>query len=389
MEFSGIHISRLCAGPIGGWSIGGWARLCPLALAYNSSVTQLGRAGSSDRTDESYETPEGLRDRTPAVGPNVDLGLSGAVADVGEERFLNRDGSFNVLRQRAGWESINIYGELLTVSWPRFFTLMALVYLGLNAAFALVFDALGFQALNDMPAHGLARFLACFFFSVQTFGTIGFGHVYPVSVAANVVVTAEAFVGLLTVALATGILFARFSRPVHRVLFSSVAVVAPYQGGTALMFRVMNGHRTHLIDLSSEVVLSHFQNSDGRRVKKFYPLKLERDSVTFFPTSWTIVHAITPDSPLWGQTLPSLSADDAEVLVVLRALDDASHQQIHARSSYKPWEMVWDARFRGIHSRDRQGHLRVDVSRLSDIERLEPAAPVNAVSEPVPIAEPH
>ena len=111
-----------------------------------------------------------------------------------------------------------------------------------------------------MPPPGLARLLSCFFFSVQTFGTIGFGHIYPRSVAANGVVTVEAFVGLMGVALATGILFARFSRPGHRVLFSEPAVIAPYQGAQALMFRVMNGHRTQLIDLNAEVTFSHFEN---------------------------------------------------------------------------------------------------------------------------------
>ncbi|ULH15916.1 ion channel [Deinococcus sp. KNUC1210] len=344
-------------------------------------MTHTGRTG---------ETPLTRAQPAPAQGNvRADLGLSGAVADASEERFLNRDGSFNVLRQKAGWESINLYGELLTASWSRFFTLMVLAYLALNALFACAYDLLGPSALSEMPAHGFARFMACFFFSVQTFGTIGFGHVYPNNMAANLVVTFEAFVGLLGVALATGILFARFSRPVHRVLFSDFAVFAPYRGGQALMFRVMNGHRTHLFDLNTEVVMSHYEDAGGRRVRQFHPLQLERESVTFFPTSWTIVHPITESSPFWGQTEDTLRADDLEVLVVLRALDDASHQQIHARCSYKATEMVWNARFRGIHSRDQHGHLRVDVSRLSDIERLESPpvrkrvdGPISAINEP-------
>ncbi len=321
---------------------------------------------------------------------NADLGLGGVVADGSAERFLNRDGSFNVRRQHIGLQGINLYGELLTVSWGRFFLLLALAYMGLNAAFAAAYDALGSSALSQMPPPGMERFLACFFFSVQTFGTIGFGHIYPKSTAADWVVTAEAFVGLLGVALSTGILFARFSRPSHRVLFSESAVIAPYQGGQALMFRVMNGHRTQLIDLSAEVTFSHFEEipvegllvggvmvegvpgavPELRRVRRFYPLSLERSRVTFFPTSWTVVHPIVPGSPLWEQTGDLLEADDAELLVVMRATDDASQQSIHARSSYKASEMVWNARFRPIHSKDNAGHLRVDVARLSHIERV-------------------
>ena len=339
---------------------------------------------------------------------NADLGLGGVVADGSAERFLNRDGSFNVRRQHIGLQGVNLYGELLTVGWGRFFVLMGVAYLSLNAAFAAVYSVLGPSALSEMPSAGLERFLACFFFSVQTFGTIGFGHIYPRTTAANLVVTVEAFVGLLGVALATGILFARFSRPSHRVLFSQVAVIAPFQGGTALMFRVTNGHRTQLIDLSAEVTFSHFEDlalhpvpgldstsaqrptsAQGQRVRRFYPLALERSRVTFFPTSWTVVHPITSSSPLWKQTLATLAADDAELLVVLRATDDASQGQIHARSSYKASELVWNARFQPIHSKDSAGHLRVDVARLSYVEAVpvmstvQPRQDEHHISEPV------
>ena len=338
-------------------------------------MTRVGRALPGGLPAEREEaTPQNV---VPAPPPdlNSDLGLGGAVAEGSAERFLNRDGSFNVRRQHIGLQSVNLYGELLTVSWGRFFLLMGVAYMSLNALFAGLYSALGPGALSEMPSGGIDRFLACFFFSVQTFGTIGFGHVYPKSIAADWVVTAEAFVGLLGVALATGILFARFSRPSHRVLFSEVAVVAPYQGGQALMFRVTNGHRTQLIDLSAEVTFSHYEDAGlAGRVRRFYPLALERSRVTFFPTSWTVVHPIVPGSPLWKQSLDALATDDAEVLVVLRATDDASQQHLHARSSYKAAELVWNARFQPIHSKDSAGHLRVDVARLSNIE----PAPVDA-----------
>ncbi len=358
-------------------------------------MTRVGRAlpGGLPVQREDGHAPSGGVQAPPDL--NADLGLGGAVAEGSAERFLNRDGSFNVRRQHIGLQSVNLYGELLTVSWGRFFVLMGLAYMCLNAIFAGLYSALGPGALSEMPSSGVDRFLACFFFSVQTFGTIGFGHVYPKSIAADWVVTAEAFVGLLGVALATGILFARFSRPSHRVLFSEVAVVAPYQGGQALMFRVTNGHRTQLIDLSAEVTFSHYEDAGqgvpaAGRVRRFYPLTLERSRVTFFPTSWTVVHPIVPGSPLWKQSLDTLAADDAELLVVLRATDDASQQHLHARSSYKASELVWNARFQPIHSKDSAGHLRVDVARLSSIEEVPivPVAPVSGrdsstISEPI------
>ncbi len=363
-------------------------------------MTRAGRSQTAEARLRAEEVPrpESLPDL------NADLGLGGAVADGSAERFLNRDGTFNVRLEHLGGQGINVYGELLTVSWGRFFVLMALAYLGLNAVFATLYNALGSSALSDMPESGLQRFLACFFFSVQTFGTIGFGHVYPKSNAGNLVVTVEAFVGLLGVALATGLLFARFSRPSHRVLFSDSAVIAPYQGGQALMFRVMNGHRTQLIDLSTEVTFSRFEDvasglpagtvqpeggqTGPRRVRRFYPLGLERSRVTFFPTSWTVVHPIAQGSPLWRETGESLSADDAELLVVLRATDDASQGPIHARSSYKASEIVWNARFLPIHSKDPAGHLRADVARLSGIEQVEVARQAQPVREDQHLSEP-
>ena len=124
-------------------------------------------------------------------------------------------------------------------------------------------------------------------------------------------------------------------------------------------------------------------------MRRFYPLALERSRVTFFPTSWTVVHPIISSSPLWKQTLATLAADDAELLVVLRATDDASQGQIHARSSYKASELVWNARFQPIHSKDSAGHLRVDVARLSHVEAVpvtptvQPRQDEHHISEPV------
>lgn len=349
-----------------------------------------GLQGRLDASDLS--AGEGPISLPPLPDLNADLGLGGAVAESSAERFLNKDGSFSARRQQRGLQSINLYGELLTVSWGRFFVLLALAYLSINAVFAGCYFLIGPGALSDLPARNLDRFLACFFFSVQTFGTIGFGHVYPKSVAADWVVTVEAFIGLLGVALSTGILFARFSRPSHRVLFSDVAVVAPYHGGQALMFRITNGHRTQLIDLGTEVTFSHYEQlradaapGQPRRVRRFYPLPLERSRVIFFPTSWTVVHPINHDSPLWEQDSASLMADDAELLVVLRATDDASQQPIHARSSYKADEIIWNARFQPIHSLDAHGHLQVDVARLSETEPLPEALPrPQASPEPPP-----
>ncbi|WP_309572150.1 ion channel [Deinococcus sp.] len=309
----------------------------------------------------------------PAVPPDTgasvpgDLGLSGVFE--AESRFLSRDGRFNSRRVGLGLGAYNPYTMLLAMSWPRFFGVALGLYLLLNALFAAGYYALGHGALSEQPALAGARLLSAFFFSVQTFGTIGFGHVYPVSIAADVLVTLEAFVGLMAVALVTGMLFARFSRPTHRILFSDHAVVAPYRGGRGLMMRLVNGRRGELTDITAEIVLSLRSPGDkGAGLQRtFHPLTLERSRVTFFPLAWTVVHAIDDHSPLHGLDDAGLRALEAEVLVVLRAVDETSQQTVQARVSYHASEIRWGAAFASMYVRD-GGMLAVDARRLHDMQ---------------------
>lgn len=248
---------------------------------------------------------------------------------------------------------------------------MVLGYLLTNVVFALAYWALGRSALAVEPAAALnSPFLQAFFFSVQTFATIGYGKVTPEGVAANALVTLEALVGLLGVALATGIVFARFSRPMSRVMFSRQAVVAPYGEGWALMFRIVNGLRTQLIDLEAEVTFSRFEDAGGGRTRRFYPLRLARDRVAFFPLAWTVVYPIGPDSPLFGVDARDLARGEAEFLVLLRGMDDDLFQTVRARTSYKADEVVWNAKFASMYREDVPDAVAVDVNKLSDLEKV-------------------
>jgi inward rectifier potassium channel len=245
---------------------------------------------------------------------------------------------------------------------------MALVvasYLLCNLLFAAAYVACGPGALVGPGEPGVLR---AFFFSVETFSTIGYGIVGPAGLAANLVVTVEALVGLLWLALATGLLFARFSRPTARILFSRRAVVAPYRGGTAFEFRIANARSSQLIEVEAKVLFARFEQAGGRAVRRFYPLELERSSVVFFPLAWTIVHPITPASPLYGLTAEDLRASDAEFLVLLSGVEEAFAQRVHARSSYKGDEIAWGARFSDIlHHPTGREPITIDVGRLDSI----------------------
>jgi inward rectifier potassium channel len=301
-----------------------------------------------------------------------DLGFGSVVSRESRQRLLNRDGSFNVRRSGLGFlESFAPYHFLLTISWASFFSVVSVSYLVLNLVFAVVYLACGPEALVGTGATMLGgQFSQAFFFSIQTFATIGYGQIAPNGMAANSVVTVEALVGLMYQALATGLLFARFTRPAAAVLFSNRAVIGPYSDGRGLMFRIVNQHRTEIIELQAQVLFSAIEPDErGGTSRRYWPLSLERNKVTFFPLSWTIVHPIDSASPLAGRTPEDLSHAQAEILVLLSGIDEALEQTVHARSSYRADEIVWNARFQSMFlPSDGQPRVSVDITRVHEIE---------------------
>jgi inward rectifier potassium channel len=304
---------------------------------------------------------------------NRDLGFGAVVATESQLRLLNRDGSFNVRREGLrALASLSIYHQLLTISWPRFLSLVGLGYLSLNALYALAYFACGPDAIRGagIETTGNSEYLRAFFFSVQTFATIGYGHLSPAGLIPNLLVTLESLTGLLGFALATGLLFARFSRPTAKILYSERAIVAPYHDITAFEFRITNARSNQLIEVEMKVILSRFRDRD-RSSREFIQLKLERDRVTFFPLAWTGVHPIDEDSPLRGLSHADLVASEAEFLVLVSGNDETFAQFVHSRSSYKASELVWGARYTNLYVPPERGMLRIDVSRLNDFESAE------------------
>jgi inward rectifier potassium channel len=315
---------------------------------------------------ERHTPDERARDR--------DLGFGSVVGRESRQRLLNADGSFNVARSGLGLlETIAPYQQLLTMSWTGFLGMVAVVYLICNLLFAVAYVACGSDALLGPGSNMLGgQFSQAFFFSVQTFATIGYGQIGPNGFGPNAVVTAEALVGLMFQALATGLLFARFSRPTASILFSRSALIAPYNDGLSLQFRIANRRKNQIIQLEAQVLYSAME-PDGRggRVRRYYPLPLERNKVTFFPLTWTIVHPITDTSPLGGKTAEDLLNAEAEILVLLSGIDDTFAQTVHARSSYRADEITWHARFVSIYVKGESGsRVRADISKLHDVERV-------------------
>jgi inward rectifier potassium channel len=306
--------------------------------------------------------------------PNLDLGFGAVVSRESRGRLLNRDGTFNARRDGLGlWRSLSAYHFLLTLSWPRFLAAVTGLYVVINALFAVAYLACGDQALSGMASEGWPhRFSSAFFFSVDTLATIGYGNIVPMTLAANLLVTFEALIGLLGFALITGIFFARFSRPTVQIVFSKSAIIAPYRDRTAFMFRIVNQRTNEIVELAAKVMLTKRRDGATGGERDYFPLKLERERVVFFPLSWTVVHPIDETSPLWGLGPDDLVRADAEFLILLNGFDETFSQNVHTRSSYLAEEVVWGARYRNMFRPPRpDGKVTVDIRKLDEIDRVQ------------------
>ena len=300
-----------------------------------------------------------------------DLGFGTEVARGTRRRLLNRDGTFNVVLEGLNpVSSLSLYHWLLRISWARFLGFIAGSYIVINALFAVAYVLCGPDALQSSSGSFQNQpFYRAFFFSVDTFATIGYGNIIPVGVIPNTLVTIEALLNIVGVALATGVMFARFSRTSARIIYSRNAIIAPYRGETALEFRIANGRTSQLIDVQVQAILTKIELVNGVPIRKFYELELERSRVVFFPLSWTIVHPITPSSPMWGLTPESLAHADAELLVLLIGTDETVSQTVHSRSSYEADEIIWGAKFANMFMRtEAEGIVGMRLNRIHDIE---------------------
>ena len=286
------------------------------------------------------------------------------------KRAINHDGTFNV-RRRGGPHRRDPYQWLIRMDWWPFIAVVVLFFTVLNMAFAGAYLALG---LDDLPGVAAPRgwwqdFLSALFFSIQTFTSVGYGHVYPGSNGSGFISSVEALVGVLTFALATGLLYGRFSRPTARIHFSRTAIISRRPDGTpCLQFRIANQRNNTLINLQARVLLKTVE--PGTSNQTYASLPLERNEVSFFPLSWTIVHDITPESPLHDLTAEDYERQDAEIIIQLKGYDDTFAQDVHARNSYTHDEIEWHRRFVRAYEVDEAGIAVLDLDQVHATEAL-------------------
>src|SRR5471030_742396 len=258
---------------------------------------------------------------------------------------------------------MDFYHNILIASWPWFFAQLAGAFIVVNLAFALLYVADRGGIANARPG----SFQDAFFFSVQTLGTLGYGVMAPRTLYTNLLVTVESFSGILTIALFTGIIFARFSRPIARVVFSNVAVVALFDGVPTLMFRAANQRGEFIVDAEVSVTLARQHTTrEGVTMRRFQELKLERSKNSLFPLSWTVMHRIDETSPLHGLTNEEMLAQDMEIVVMLSGVDEILADRIYARHAYWADEIIRDQRFVDVISLAPDGRRVVDLTRFHD-----------------------
>ena len=298
-----------------------------------------------------------------------DLGLSDKTPN-GEYRALNKDGTFNIKKVNVPFfERFNFFHSLVSMSWPRFFGVIAIGYLVINTLFASIYYAIGLEHLTGMDGDTpFEKFMEAFFFSAQTITTLGYGRVAPLGFITNIIAAIESLLGLLSFALATGMLYGRFSKPSAKIKYSSHAVIAPYENINGFMFRVVNPQNNQLVEVEVTLALSvKRENSDLRDI---FQLDLERPKVVFLPSIWTIVHPISQSSPLYKMTENQLLEKDAEFIIMMKAFDESFSQTVYSRSSYKASEIKWGHKFVYVISLE-DGKRIADVSRLDETEEKE------------------
>jgi len=287
------------------------------------------------------------------------------------KRIINADGTYNIKKigTTSNWK--DTYKYLVEISWFRFLILLFSAYVLLNIIFSSLYLLVGYENITGINDQSESVFMQVFFFSVQTFTTVGYGVMAPSGMGTQVLASVEAFTGFLSFSLMTGLLYGRFSRPVAKIIFSSSAIIAPYKDKTSLQVKIANERDNVLMEVKAKIILVYDKTeSDGTLKKQYFKLPLEISNISLLPLSWTLVHPIDEDSPLFGKNEEEVAKLHSEILVIVSGYDEVFSQEVNARKSYYDTELVWNQKFKKIFAADDEGNLVIDLSDLSETENL-------------------
>lgn len=295
-----------------------------------------------------------------------DLGFGTKITSK-EGRIINKDGSFNV--ERKGFSHFDFYQWLIGISWWKFIFIVFITYFIVNIVFAVFYFIIGVEYLSGIEGStNFEKFYDAFFFSAQSLTTVGYGRISPIGFYASIIASIESMAGLLGFALATGLMYGRFSRPAAKFIYSDKSIIAPYQEIKGFMIRIANARKNQLIEVEAQVAMTWVDKE--KKLRQFEMLKLERSKINFLAMSWTLVHPIDESSPLYNMNKENLEEKKVEFIVLLKAFDESFSQTVYSRNSYLYSEVEWGAKFILAISDNGDGKALLDIDKISLYEKV-------------------
>ncbi len=292
----------------------------------------------------------------------------GYKANQNAKNIINKDGTSNVVHINKKRSLDDLYSYFIEISWPKFFLLILLVYTFINIIFGLIYTLIGIEEITKSTGHFFSDFLNGLFFSAQTLTTVGYGGIAPHGITSNIIAALEAMIGLLGFSFITGLLYGRFSKPKAAIKFSENIILREFQDKRAIMFRLINSRKTIMIEPEIKVTLSIIDEKEDER--RFYKLKLQRSSIMYLPTVWTIVHIIDEESPLFSLSNEEIKALNAELYMLLQYHEESFAQDVYQIYSYSFSDLEVGVKFTPSYGFNEEGFTVLDHDKLSEVEKM-------------------
>jgi len=286
------------------------------------------------------------------------------------KRVINKDGTFNVLRKGRKNRVIDVYQHLINCSWFLCVVYITVFYFTFNFLFAMIYSSLGDQVLSSFEGKTFGeRIPDAFYFSVQTFTSVGYGGILPTNGLGNFISAIESMIGLICFAIATGVLYGRFSKPVAKMEFSDWALITPFKNGLqSLQFKIVNRRNSQMMNLEATVLYTHILEENGLSKREYKVLDLELNRILFFPLSWTIVHPIDENSPIHGKGYKEFEEEYGEFLIYIKGFDEVYGTEVNLRYSYLYDELKMNHEFVRNFETNEEGIIEIDLDKLSEVK---------------------
>ena len=298
--------------------------------------------------------------KDPGIGTKIDEKV---------RRMINADGSYNVIKKGSAKGIRDIFKYLVEISWTWFFTILFVGYIIFNLIFSLIYTYFGPENILGLYPENGSVFFQTFFFSIQTFTTVGYGTLAPLGIATQIVASIEAFVGFLSFSLATGLLYGRFSRPRSKIKFADNFVFSKYEQGHSFKFKLTNLRDVVLQDVEAKIItMFNKENENGQLVRTYYELPITLPKIDIMALTWTLVHKIDEESPFWNKSKEEIISQHPEFLIFVNGFDEIYSERTRARKSYVVKDILLNKNFTTNFKSLENGKLLMDVRDLNNVE---------------------